>query len=245
MSNEYSEEISQQEWETIEAYLLKNMSDEEYAGFEKLIAGNEDWNAKITTVKVAILGIREAAMKDQVEVFHRRMPELVNTNMKPVKRVNWLVAAGVLAVLSISMWLVFFSQSKEDRIYAAYYQPDPGLPTYMAATDNYEFEKAMVEYKSGNYKTAIEGWEKLLTQQPQNDTLTYFLGNAYMAAKNYTAAIKYYDLTLKNEKSLFTQDVWWYLGLCYIKENDIKNAMRALTHSEKAEATAIINELAK
>lgn len=245
MSNEYSEEISQQEWEEIEAYLLKNMSAEELAAFEKKINGNEYWNTKITEVKVTILGVQEAAIKEQAQAFHKQIPELGNTNMKPVNPVNWLVAAGVLVVLSISMWLLFFNQSKEDRIFAAYYLPDPGLPTYMAATDNYELEKAMVEYKSGNYETAIISWESLWKQQPQNDTLTYFLGNAYMADKKYTAAMKYYSITLKNNNSLFLKDAWWYLGLCYIKENDIKNAVLALEHSGKDEASDIINELAK
>ncbi|MDA3613560.1 tetratricopeptide repeat protein [Polluticaenibacter yanchengensis] len=242
MSNEYSEEISQEEWNEIEAYLLKKMSDEESTGFEKKLAGNTDLSAKTNIIKATILGIGEAALKEKTEQFHQQIPA---QKIPQKTKTNWLAAASVLAVLSISIWLLFFNQSKEDKVFAAYYQPDPGLPTYMTATHNYAFEKAMTEYKSGNYKAAIAGWESLLKQQPNNDTLAYFLGNAYMGDEDYKNAKHYYSSLIRSQKSVFTNDAWWYLGLCHIKLKDFVNAQAALKQSGKEDVPDILNELAK
>ncbi len=59
----------------------------------------------------------------------------------------------------------------------------------MGIGDNYLFNKAMLDYKTGNYKKAIDEWSKLKTSMPQNDTLNYFLGAAQQADGNSAAAI--------------------------------------------------------
>ena len=42
-------------------------------------------------------------------------------------------------------------ETVHQKLFAQFYQEDPGLITAMSSEGQYEFDRAMVDYKSGNY----------------------------------------------------------------------------------------------
>ena len=153
------------------------------------------------------------------------------------------LAASVFLFAVLSIWFFAIRKNRYEKIYAAYYKPDPGLITAMGASDNYVFNRAMLDYKTGNYKKAIDTWRRLKNNMPQNDTLTYFLGAAEQANGNSKAALILLKQTASYTTSTFYKDACWYTALALLKEGSAKEAIPYLEKSGRPESKELINKL--
>ncbi len=80
-------------------------------------------------------------------------------------------------------WIYINRKTGPEQLFAKYYSADPSLITTMGGSDEYNFNKAMINYKTGKYKEAAYEWEALISLQAANDTLLYFTASAYLAQK--------------------------------------------------------------
>ena len=101
----------------------------------------------------------------------------------------------------------------------------------------------MVNYKQGDYKSAISKWTALEQKSPDNDTLQYFLGVAHLAENNTQKAIPYLNKTVNNTKSVFFEDATFYLGLAYLKEDNIRLAKETLAKSKSKKNKTVLDAL--
>ena len=113
----------------------------------------------------------------------------------------------------------------------------------MGATDNFEFYDAMVNYKQGEYHSAINKWQTLLSSEQKNDTLHYFIGVAHLADGNENEAINYLLELNKNNSNSFKNETAYYLGLAYLKADNVKDAKKYLTFSGTASALKILADI--
>ncbi len=229
--------ISQEEFERIEAYLNNQLSKEDLAEFEHRLSNESHFAAKVEDVKITLAGIETQALKEQLNVFHN---EISKTK---VRTLNWkpLAIAAAFIIAAGSFW--FLNGNSNDRLYAKYFTPDPGLPTAMSNTDNYAFYEAMVDYKQGNYDIALNKWKTIQTKKPNNDTLNYFMGVAHLANKNQDSAIPFLEKSSKNPEFILSQDAYYYLGLAYLKEGQIENAKMSLRKSDNENSRALLSKL--
>lgn len=239
-------EISQEEFELIEAYLTHTLSKEDRNIIEDRISKDKPFALKVEEMKTILTSVETQAMKEQLDVFHKEMSiNEVSTNEihTKVKTISWkkMAIAAVLILSLGSFWV--FSGSTNDKLYAEYFSPDPGLPTTMSSNNNYEFYEAMVNYKQGDYKTAISKWQVLQKQQPTNDTINYFIGVAHLANKNEKDAIPFLKKVTKNSRFSFVNDAYYYLGLAYLKTGNTENAKAILKNSTNDNSKALLSEL--
>lgn len=237
--------ISTEDFESIERYLLGEMSNEEKISFEKQMAGDELLSAKLKEVKLLLEGIEVAAMKEQLSSYKLSSEKHTEKKIAVVAAFNrrLLVAASVIVLAVVAVVLFVTRGNKYEKVYATYYKPDPGLITTMGITDNYAFNKAMVDYKTGNYKKAIDEWRKLKTGMPANDTLDYFLGAAEQANGNNDAALKLLKQIASDPSKPFYKDACWYTGLALINKGILQEAIPYLEKSGRKESTELINKL--
>ena len=113
----------------------------------------------------------------------------------------------------------------------------------MSSNNNFEFYDAMVSYKQGDYTTAINKWEKLLQAKPSNDTLNYFIGVAHLANKNEVEAIPFLNVVTNYSNSAFLNESYYYLGLAYLKNNNVKLAKKNLNFSTVDNSKLILSKL--
>jgi tetratricopeptide (TPR) repeat protein len=113
----------------------------------------------------------------------------------------------------------------------------------MSATDNYAFEKAMIDYKKGDYPAAIQAWDSLKKRQPANDTLNYFLGAAHLANKNHGQAVTYLKSVTASATSFFKGDAYWYLGLALLKEGKTEEARAAIQQSTNLNKKELLKKM--
>lgn len=238
--------ISLEQWEEIEAYLNGSLSTEQLQAFEQRLQTESDLLAKVEKVKLSLLTVEEAGLRADLETFHARLktkPVVSITTHKKNNVTKWLAVAAVFIAIAVSTVLYLQQPNENEKVYSNFYKPDPGLSTTMSQTDDYEFEKAMVEYKTGEYEKALTSWKKLLQTNPASDTLNYFIASAYLAENNSKDAIPYYEKVIANNNSEFLNDAYWYLGLSLIKEGKNKEAIFFIKKSNHLQAPSLIKQL--
>ena len=221
------------------------MVNDEHIEFEKKLNQDPDFKSEVKVIRSLLFGIETQALKEKMDEFHKDLPIQINTKPSVSKVKFWdfrkIAAAAIIIIGSASFW--FFNNSSEEQLYDTYFKPDPGLPTTMSSSDDFVFYDAMVNYKQGDYKTAISKWEKLVIKRPENDTLTYFLGVANLANKNTSEAIDYLNTTVEDTNSVFIQDAYYYLGMAYLKNKDFENAKKYLNLSSMDNAKIVLSKI--
>jgi tetratricopeptide (TPR) repeat protein len=238
--------ISTEEFATIEQYLLGETSTEQRLAFENKMETNRTWAAKVNEVKLLLAGIETASLKERLDSYHinikKNHPEKGGGKIISMRR-KLMVAASVALLAAVSVWLFTIKGNKYENLYAAYFKPDPGLMSAMGTSDNYFFNKAMLDYKTGDYKKAINEWSKLKAGMPQNDTLNYFLGAAQLADGNSTTAITLLQSIASDASKPFYKDACWYTGLALLKQGKANEAIPYLEKAGRPESSELISKL--
>ena len=233
--------ISPDEWVLIEAYLQGRLAGEDLLHFEQRLTTDSNWRKKVEEARLFVLGIQESVLEGKLKQFHQSVDRapLKSIRAPKISWKKWIAAAAVLFVASTGL----FYLTKKNTLFDRFYTPDEGLPTYMGVTDHYEFEKAMVDYKMGQYKEAIVAWKELLKESPDNDTLSYFIGSALMADKDMKQAQLYFNKVANMPGSVFIQSAKWYKALLLLKEGNKKEASDLLKLTEHPNKEALLRKL--
>ncbi len=236
--------ISPEDLEKIDRYLSGEMEAGEHAAFSAQINADPVLKAKVEEARLLFLGIRETALQSDLESFHKGLPAKQQTaaTRSMFSSKTWLVAASLILLALVSFLWIYNRSEKEDTLYAKYYEADPGLMTTMGIAEDYEFNRGMVDYRSGKYADAIKRWEPLAAAQPARDTLQYFLGVAHLAAGNTTPAIRYLNKLVLME-SAFKNDACWYLGLAQLKEGNKEEASKWINLADHPRKDELQSEL--
>lgn len=237
--------ISQEQLENFERYFMQKMAASERDAFEHQLTKDSGLNEKFEDYKAMVFVVEESALKEKMDDFHSDLDlgkgQVVALNKS--KRFNYLVAASVALLIGLGgLW--FFNQQNQS-LFDEYFTADPGLPTVMSNSDDYEFYEAMVDYKRKDYNSAIEKWGKLLAQKPQNDTLNYFLGSAHLANAQEDSSIIFLKKVAGNENSVFYSEANLYLGLVYLKMGQEDKAIDYLRKSNSKTAIELISKVNK
>ncbi len=240
-------DISQEEFEVFEQYILEQMSNEEELAFSKSLAADKEFQDKFEMVRLLLVGVQEAGLKNRIEVFHKDLisssENTVQASGKLTSVKRWLVAASVVIIAGLGTLLFMNTDSKKEKIFATYYKPDPGLISAMSTSGNYIFDRAMIDYKVGEYDAALKTWESMLVAKPENDTLNYFIGSAYLAKEKNELALTYFQKVIENANSYFLNDARWYTGLLLLKEDKIKEAIPFIEMSEHHDKESLLLKL--
>jgi len=237
--------ISQELLETVERYHNHTMPHDERKTFEHRLQNDAEFKTLVTDIQSFLFGIEQQALTEKMDEFHKDLTVILATTEtdSKVRFLHWrkIAAAVVIIVASASFWMI--NGSSNERLYNSYFKPDPGLPTTMSRTDNYTFFDAMVNYKQGDYKKAISKWEVLQKKEPQNDTINYFLGVAYLADKKEKVAIPYLEKTVSQPESVFNNDAEYYLGLAHLKNDNREDAIKYLKLSTTENSKRLLEKL--
>lgn len=212
--------LDRSRFEAIEAYVLGTMSADERLRFEQDLGSDVALRAELALQRENIhaveLGgmartLKSIAAETQVEEQHAKRGWS-----------TYLKYAAVIAVIATGgIWLLTRTSANED-LFTEYYAADPGLPVAMSATDDPAFADAMVSYKEGKYAEARTKWSALLLQEPQNDTLHYYIASTALADGDADAAIKFFLGV--DASSSFHDKSRWFLFLAYVRSGRTADA---------------------
>lgn len=242
--------ILPEEWHFIETYLDQKDDLRKLALNEKLnqITNFEQKIEYVAKIREEIEGtIRQSKIKE----FHKHISEDEDDsdfNKTASKRINsktiWFTAAAMLVVLFGIFWMMDSSSTSEE-IFAKNFKPDVGLPLKMGTVATYGFYEGMLDYKQENYKEAIAKWQILLEENPDSDTLNYFLGVANLALGNADESLEYLQNQERFQQGMFKEDAAFYAALAKIKEGKYEEAKVFLKNNPSNTNTNLLKELEK
>lgn len=239
--------ILENELELIENYLNQNLTKDELNKFENRMRSDAEFSRKVEDVRSMLDGIETAVFRDKLESFHTSLNdnEVVNTNSTNKRQSSFPFAKYMIAasVMVIGVFWFLTNSNGSDQLFEDHFHPDPGLPTTMGTNANFKFLEGMVDYKLGDYKMAIDKWQLLLKENPESDTLNYFLGIAHLAELDDQKAIEFLNKTLQSQESSFASEAYYYKALALIKSGDIEKAKEVLLKSDHEKSNDVLNEL--
>jgi len=243
--SKYRQDISREEFERIERYLLGSMDTAERAAFERLLSADEALRNEVALQRRLISAVEVGAFTASLTTEQEE--KTPPTTGKQVVYWRYVAVAALLISVGLVGWWMYRQQTvSEDNLHAAYFRPDPGLPVVMSNDSaKYVFNEGMVSYKEGNYEEAIGIWEQLVVENDATDTLHYYIGMAHINSGNGLDAADHLMPLSQNEYSVFREKSVWYLALLKLKEQDYAHAKRLLMQlPEKEEAVELLDRMA-
>lgn len=196
----------------MEAFLLGTMPAAERTRFEQEMAQDADLRSEVELQRENMLAVELGGMQSSLcgimDEEQRQVPQLW--------RILKYAAAAALLIAGAAWW--FSRPPLNERLYAEYHVADPGLPVPMSATRDPDFQDAMVAYKLGDLEEARAKWSRLLSADPANDTLNYYIASADLSNGDVAASIPYFKAVATDSSSAFHAKARWYLFLAYLHE---------------------------
>ncbi|HRH69520.1 MAG TPA: hypothetical protein PLB89_08450 [Flavobacteriales bacterium] len=230
-------------FEQIEAYVLDRLGADARLAFEQRMATDLALRAEVELERENILAIELGGMERMLKKVREEHSE---QRGQGGSWTTWLKYAAVVAVVMAGALWFTLRPSANERVFAANYSPDPGLPVAMGATDPHAFNDAMVAFKLGDNDEAIGKFTTLLKDDPASDTLRYYIGCAELNAGRPERAAPMLMAVADLESSAFSSKARWYAFLALVRSGD-RSAAEAVrfdgTDPNGAKAKAVLSEL--
>ncbi|AUD04918.1 hypothetical protein [Spirosoma pollinicola] len=238
--------LSEEQYEIIEAYLTNELSATDRALFEKDMQADAELRAEVDRQRNIRLGLRalgiERALeraKAQYEATTAPLESLTEkrTIVRPLS--NWRYwAAAASVVLALGVGYYSYQQTgnnQADMAYADISSPDPSTDLLkdfpsgkVSPSVRTEFLDAMRNYKAGKYDKVIEQLTTLPANKQTRYYKDYFLGLSYLANKQPTKAIPLLIEAQAAPSRQLRQKAEWFLALAYVKNEQKEKALPML-----------------
>jgi hypothetical protein len=215
-------ELDQHILDRIDDYLVHRMSHADRMQFEEDMKNDPELANTFHELQEIHHAIGYNQAEQALKHAHQKM-HVVSTSRRRIIPGILLAIAASAALLIALFFLLSRSQSEQAKLYAEYFSMDPGLPTTMDANKNeYTFYQGMVEYKSGDYQSAITRWEGLKGGDRYVDTLSFYLGMAHLGLDQLHQAESYFNESGSSDP--FKDKRAWYSALIALRAGDVASA---------------------
>ena len=218
--------------EEIERYLDGEMTDQDKLAFEQRLTTEPILKQEYDVLNSVVNQVQSSKREELKSLLQKADLELDDKPIIQPKGVlfwRYAIAASITMMIGITVFY-YYSNNKVDnreKLVAAYWQKDNGLPVLMDEKSNASLDNAMTAYKSGNYDYAFSQLESLT----QTDTVLYYEGLCSFELKK--DATTYILHVAENNSSVFQAKAKYYLLLLYIKAD------------KKEDVVKLMNELLK
>ncbi len=212
----------------IDRYLLNLLTPKEKEAFEAQLKTNKILAREVTQHRELLEDIEEIGrieLKSKLKEIHK---DFYPYSEKPKTKFRKLlfrvaVAAVFLGVLSIGWWWLQQVPTNTE-LFSQNFEPFE-LSLNQRSEGDIIFSKIEDLYFQGKYKQAIPLFEDALNgSNLQSSQVLLGLGISYLQTEQPKKAIIQFDSILVSKDFNFEDEAQWYLGLSYLKLNDIDNA---------------------
>lgn len=240
----------------IEHYVDGNMDELEQRDFEAQLVSNPLLKEEYEKYLTCINGIKDYYSTNLKNQLKAQDLELDIALAKPLKhRINRVLLYSIAATfaLFITTFTVLNVLKKApdlNGIASKYREEEKGMPVLMSLGEDAQWNDAMNLYKQRDFNGSLSIIQTLQANKKSNDTLIYYEGVNYEMLGNSGKAINCYRKLINGGSSIFTEKAQYRLALCYLQNEDEKNAIEQLViickkpqHLYFEQAKAILKEL--
>ena len=237
--------LSEEQYEIIEAYLTNELSAADRVSFENDIQADPKLREEVDRQHDLRLGLRALGIERALE---RAKVQYKATSASPKSTDRqttvppllawryWAVAASIVVMLGIGYYTYQHTNDRQaDLAYTETFTPDPtdelvkNFPTgTILPTVRAQLLEALSQYKVGKYDRAINQLRMLPADKQTIDYKNYFLGLSYLANKQPAEAIPLLSRVLVVPSAKLRQKAEWFLALAYVKNEQKEKALPML-----------------
>ncbi|MCB0507477.1 MAG: tetratricopeptide repeat protein [Chitinophagales bacterium] len=224
----------------IKQYLSNQLSQEERIAFEKEMENDFFLQESMDGFKA----IQNEFTVDEIEKLEQELHQLIDkkTSQQKTKNGNFnnflkfCVAACIVGIVVLLGNAIYKNANtlNTDKIFATYYKPLTHPDgTVRGENDISDEQKAIEAYEKEDYFAAVNLYQSLVSNNPENAKNKLFLGISLLATNQETKAIEVFN-SITNAETYQT-DIYWYRALANIKNKDISAAemdLQKLANSE-------------
>ena len=149
---------------------------------------------------------------------------------------RYAAAACIIGLLGFASFKLFFvsKQLNEQAIYASYFKPLTNPDATVRGENGLTAESQAIQaYEKEDYFEAVNAYQKLVSNNPDNVKNNLFLGISFLGTNQPKKAIEV--LSKLTQSEAFHFDIKWYLALAYIKNKELQQAQLLLTNLAEQE----------
>lgn len=209
--------------EAIRRYLAGEMTPEEAQAFAARLAAEPDLQAALdleVAADRAVRAVDAAQTRRQLQDMHVQM--LRTQRFRRLRR-RLAVAASILLVLAPISYLLLLRPSSEVRLFRKHFSPYPDLITMKDDGDSSRILLALQPYGADvpKYEKAIELFAAVPADDPFKMEAHLYAGVSHLALDQPEPAIAELKLVIAGPKARLVKDAKWYLGLAYLRANQL------------------------
>jgi tetratricopeptide (TPR) repeat protein len=214
---------------TIEHYLANEMAPLERAAFKKEMRSNPDLamelklseNIDSALMRDDILELRQKLLKAIVagRVVEEEVPVVHLYNRK-----WWYAAASLLVLCAVAatLYLQTPRNISNDSLFSQYYTSE-NIVDQTRGDQN--IVEAVIKFQQKDFAKASVLFKSILEKDNSNIAVWFYYGISNIETRNYNNSIKAFTTIIKQNDNLYIEHAEWYLGLCYLKNNQKDKAI--------------------
>lgn len=231
----------------IEEYLGDTLNEHERKIFEERLSCDMEFNRLFQLHKEVNEGIRDKdfhqfySLVKQVdaayfETQHDSLP--VEHPLKPAFRYKsmmryaalFLVLLGTAAILRLTL----FAVTKPDKLFDQYYTPyHSDLVMRSTQTKETALGNAMLDYSRGDYATALQSLNELISENQGNPFVWFYKGLTCLALDQASEAIRSFRAIAPEWNHPLLEHRNWYLALALLQNNNTEEAVVVFNEIEE------------
>ena len=214
---------------SIEQYLANEMAPLERAAFKKELKLNPDLAMEMKLSE----NIDSALMKDDILELRRKLINAIvagrlEKEEVPVLRMYnrkwWYAAASLLVLCAVAatLYLQTPRSISNDSLFSQYYNSE-NIVDQTRGDQN--IVEAILKFQQKDFSAASVLFKSILDKDNSNIAVWFYYGISNIETKNYDNSIKAFNLIIKQNDNLYIEHAEWFLGLCYLKNNQKDKAV--------------------
>jgi hypothetical protein len=214
---------------TVEHYLANEMAPLERAAFKKDLRSNQDLAEELKLSQT----IDSALMRDDIIELRRKLITAIDASRVvkaevPVVRMYtrkwWYAAASMLALCAVAatLYLQTSRNISNDSLFSQYYNSE-NIVDQTRGDQN--IVEAVIKFQQKDFAAASVLFKSILDKDNSNIAVWFYYGISNIETKNYDNSIKAFTTIIKQNDNLYIEHAEWYLGLCYLKNNQKDKAI--------------------
>jgi tetratricopeptide (TPR) repeat protein len=214
---------------TVEQYLANEMAPMERAAFKKELRSNQDLAEELKLSQT----IDSALMRDDIIELRRKLIAAIDASRVikeevPVVHLNtrkwWYAAASMLVLCAVAatLYLQTPRSISNDSLFTQYYNSENVVDQ---TRGDQNIVEAVIKFQQKDFATASELFKSILDKDNSNIAVWFYYGISNIETKNYDNSIKAFTTIIKQNDNLYIEHAEWYLGLCYLKNNQKDKAI--------------------
>jgi hypothetical protein len=243
--------LSEEQYDIIEAYLANELSASDRASFEGDIRADAELSAEVERQRTLRLGLRALGIEQALVRAKAHYQTTSSSGVAPsegespiirplVRLLNtwqyWVAAASIVLLLGVGYYAFQQQLARRDAVaYADRFGPAPtdqvmkGFPTAaFPLADRSLLLDAFKNYKAGKYDQVIDQLKTLPADKQTIYYKNYFLGLTYLANRQPAEALPLLTSARMAPVLALRQKATWFMALAYVKNGQKNKALPVL-----------------